>query len=355
MRRSTFAPVPRLLLFNTDLEPGGTPTVVRELARRLRTCETDVEVACLGRSGPVAREIERDGGRVTAFDLGVRGLRSAVRRLRELVLDRRIDVVLSFLVHANTVASLARRTGDGVRWWQSVQTTQPRPRWHWHAQRLAARRADGFIVPSESVAEVAARRSGIDRRRVVVIPNGVEESDVSTFPRLPPPPTVPLRVAFLGRLDPVKRVPLLVRAVRSLDGVELDVYGEGPDRANIEAAAAGMTNVRLHGHTARERALATAGVLVLPSEAEGFGLALIEAMAAGVPVVGADVPGIRDVIRHGETGLLASPDTLADAIASVRDDPAAATGRATAALAWVRAQRTWQAVVPRYREVLGMP
>ena len=341
----------RLLLFNTDLEPGGTPTVVRELARRLRTCETEVEVACLGRLGPVAAEIERDGGRVTAFGLDVRGLRSAVRRLRALVRDGEFDVVLSFLVHANTVAALARQSGDGVRWWQSVQTTQPRPRWHWHAQRLAARRADGFVVPSESVAEVAASRSGIDRRRTVVIPNGVEESDVATFARSS---TTPLRVAFLGRLDPVKRVPLLVRAVRSLDGVELDVYGEGPDRGNIEAAAAGMTNARLHGHTARERALATAGVLVLPSEAEGFGLALIEAMAAGVPVVGADVPGVRDVIRHGETGLLASPDGLADAIASVRDDPAAATRRAEAALRWVRAERTWQAVVPRYREVLGV-
>ena len=94
-----------------------------------------------------------------------------------------------------------------------------------------------------------------------------------------------------------------------------------------------------------------ADLLALPSEAEGFGLVLIEAMAAGVPVVGSDAPGIREVIDHGVTGLLA--DDLRAAIASVRDDPRAAATRAAAALAWVRRERTWESVVGRYREVLG--
>jgi len=338
----------RVLLFVTDLKLGGTPTVVRELARRLPAAH----VACLGGDDEMAKAIRDDGVAVTAFDCGVAQLPSAVRRLRELVAAERIDVVLSFLVHANVVAALAARSTDGVRWWQSVQTTQPRPRWHWLAQRWAARRAEGIIVPSFGVVDPAVERSVIPRWKFHVIPNGVDEATIAAAPRPPRDPASPLRVVFLGRLDPVKRVPMLVRAVRRLDGVELDVFGDGPERPAIEREVAGDRCVRLHGFATRGRALRDADVLVLPSEAEGFGLALLEAMAAGVPVIGADVPGIRDVIEHETDGLLFSEGELEAARVRVRDEPLEAHERAWAALHWVAEERTWSVIVPRYWQVL---
>lgn len=352
----------RILLFNTDLELGGTPTVVRELARRL-----PADVACLGRFGPVAEQIaEQDEGHVTAFNLRPRNALTAVRRLRQLVAEREVEVVLSFLVHANVIAALARRKGDGVvgvvgvRWVQSIQTTQPTPRWHWRAQRWAAKRADAFIVPSASIREAAKLRSNIDLDRVAVIPNGVDITDIVLEPRPPRDPAGVLRVGFLGRLDPVKRVPLLVRAVRSLERVELHIFGDGPDRPSVEAAAEGMQNVKLHGLTDRVVALAAIDVLCLPSLAEGFPMVLVEAMAAGVPVIGADAPGIRDALNPQTGRIIEMPAgqevaSLAAALAEVRDDPASATHRAAAALQHVHNHLTWQHLVPRYREVLLGP
>ena len=270
--------MPRVLLFTTDLELGGTPTVVRELARRLRGDDFETAVVCLGRAGPVADLIQNDGVGVTALDLSPRRLPTAVRSLRRIVRDGGVDTVLSFLLHANAVAALARRRGDGVRWWQSIQTTQPDPAWHWHVQRLAAKRAHGIIVPSFGVADVAARRSGIEAGLLRVVPNAIDPASLAETPRPPRDPKSPLRAVFLGRLDPVKRVPMLAEAVSRLDRVTLDIYGDGPDRAAIEPLAGDA--VRLHGFANRDDALADADVLVLPSAAEGFGLVLIEAMAA---------------------------------------------------------------------------
>ena len=123
----------RILLFVTDLEIGGTPTVVRELATRLNDPpHVEIEVACLKGWGPVAGQIRDAGIPVTAF--GVTSplqLPRAVRQLRALVRERSIDTVFSFLVHANVVAGLASRHLDGVRVLQSIQTIQIKPRWHW--------------------------------------------------------------------------------------------------------------------------------------------------------------------------------------------------------------------------------
>jgi glycosyltransferase involved in cell wall biosynthesis len=345
--------VKRVLLFVTDLEVGGTPTVVRELARRLPAAH----IACLGRRGPVAEQIEQDSIGVTAFGVGLLQLPAAVRRLRRLVREERIEIVLSFLVHANAVAALARWGGDSITWWQSIQTTQPTPRWHWPVQRFAARRAAGVIVPSEGVADVATRWAGVPRAKVHVLPNGVDATTLADRVRPPRDGNKPLRLVFLGRLDPIKRVPWLVRVVREIDNVRLDIFGDGPDRPSAELAAAGSSAVQFHGTMQREQALAVADALILPSRAEGFGLVLIEAMAAGVPVGAADVPGIRDVVQHDRTGLLfgGQDDDLAAAVQSLRDGPRAAAGRAEAALRDVEERFLWQAIVPQYRRLLNRP
>lgn len=342
----------RVLLFVTDLEVGGTPTVVRELAKRLPWEELEISVACLGRFGPVAELIERDGGRVEAFDASAIQLPHVMRQLRGLVREQQVDVVLSFLVHANTVAALAWRKLPGVRWLQSIQTTQPYPWWHWKLQRWAATKAEKLIVPSQGIVETAGRLAGIGPERFVVIPNAVDEASIVTSLRPVRDPQSILRIGFVGRLDPVKNVPSLVHAVRELERVELHIFGQGPDRQRIERAIDGDPKVTLHGTVERERAFSMIDVLCLPSSAEGFGLVLIEAMAAGVPVIASDIPGIRNVVEHDVTGLLFDKSSLAAAIERVRHRPHEAHERAVRAIAAVRERFTWQRVVPRFREIL---
>lgn len=334
----------RLLLFNTDLELGGTPEVVRQLAWHLGERGHIVHVACLGRYGPVAQQIAAAGFDVSAFDLGVRDLPKAVGRLRRLASEARLDAVLSFLVHANAVAALAAsKFHRRVRWYQSVQTTQPYPWWHWTVQTFAAKRARRVLCPSNSVANVAARRARVPREKLVVIPNGVD----AVADALPARRDGPLRIAFLGRLDPVKRVGLLLDATAGIGGVETHVYGDGPERDRLASPHA-----IFHGMTPREAALSATDLLVLPSRAEGMPMVLLEAMAAGVPVVGFDVPGVRDVIRDGVNGvLLPEGGDLRAELVALRDDPERRQRLALAGLDDARTHR-WETLVTKYEQAL---
>jgi phosphatidylinositol alpha-mannosyltransferase len=219
--------------------------------------------------------------------------------------------------------------------------------------------AEKIVVPSASVSEAAQWRSHIREEKIVVIPNGV---DVPAT--LPPPaqPQSPHRVVFLGRLDPVKRLPNLIEAMALLRGfARLDVYGDGPQRPELTRQIQQLNLgelVTLHGAIdGPQAALRDAELLVLPSEAEGFGLVLIEAMAAGVPVVATEAPGIRDVVQDGETGLLVpvgAPAALAEAIRRVLEDSALRERLIQAAFADVRRRFTWDAAIAEYRRILGI-
>ncbi|TQK70738.1 glycosyltransferase family 4 protein [Nocardioides sp. SLBN-35] len=169
----------------------------------------------------------------------------------------------------------------------------------------------------------------------------------------------PDRVVVLGRLVTHKRVDLVLEAVRraqdsaALAGrtLHVDVIGRGPehDRLVARAAELGLAGqVRFHGFVPaadKDALLARASVQVCASDAEGWGQAVIDAAAHGVPTVARDVPGLRDSIRPGESGWLvpdsADPATvvtrITDALtAALVDaaDPGTRVLRAEACLAW---------------------
>jgi glycosyltransferase involved in cell wall biosynthesis len=141
-------------------------------------------------------------------------------------------------------------------------------------------------------------------------------------------------IAFTGRLVPHKGVDTLLRALPQLpDDVVLLVVGRGP-------ALGGLTEMaRRMGIAERIRFCPTVSDAELPSylraadlfvfasqnRLEGFGLAVAEALACGLPVVVADIPGVREVIEPGREGLLAEPlleTSLSDAVRELLDDPA---------------------------------
>lgn len=352
----------RILFLITDLQIGGTPTVVRELALRLNDPPTvEIEVACLSKWGPVADQILDADVRVTAFDArGPQDLIGAVRELRRLIRVGRFDTVCSFLIHANAVASLASIGLRDVRFIQSIQTTQPNPRWHWWLQSLLHYKADRVVVPSPSAARVAHDWSGVPSDKLVVIPNAIDPAQFDPFK--PRQSTRPLPIGFIGRLDPVKRIPDLLRAVGLLrDRVHLHLFGDGAEREHIQREITRLalrSVVTLHGAIPRpQEALAQIELLVLPSDAEGFGLVLIEAMAAGVPVVATRVAGIRDVVTDNQTGLLVpprDPGALARAIERLVEDDALRQRLARAGLEEVRQKYVWEVVIPQYRRLFQL-
>jgi glycosyltransferase involved in cell wall biosynthesis len=184
-------------------------------------------------------------------------------------------------------------------------------------QAFALRQADLIMLATDEM----KRRVVDDYRRpprsVHVIPNYV---DTGVFRPRPDVEPIPRRVCYVGRLHARKNVGALLDALTRIDGASLTVIGDGAERETLAAfARERRLDVRFLGSLPHERLpaeIARAQVFVLPSRFEGHPKALIEAMACGAAVVGTDVEGIRDVIRHDETGLLcpASVDGMAGAI-----------------------------------------
>ena len=350
----------RILILNTDLERGGTPTVVRDVATRLNAPGVHVQVACLGRRGPLADEIEAAGLTVTALGAcGPTDLR-VINTLSGLIGGGGFDTVLSFLVHANAAATLTSFRHSRVRYFQAIQTTQRRPAWHWWVQAAVQGRAERIIVPSQSVADCAHVRSLVGRRRIVVIPNAV---DVDRFQRIARIAAAgEFRLGFIGRLDPVKHVPNLVTAMSRIEArVALHIFGDGPDRARIEQTVArlGLSGrVTLHGMVAcPEDALSQIDAIILPSEAEGLPMVLIEAMAAGVPIIATDAPGIRDVVQNGRTALMVPVGdvaALASAIGRLAGDVGLRDQLVAEARVTVAQRFTWERVMSQYGKVLQL-
>ncbi|MEK8023200.1 MAG: glycosyltransferase family 4 protein, partial [Candidatus Hydrogenedentota bacterium] len=118
-------------------------------------------------------------------------------------------------------------------------------------------------------------------------------------------------ILFVGRLSPEKNLRALLDAIRPLD-VNLTIVGEGSLRTALEERSADMASrIRWRGivpNAELPKHMDKAALYVQPSLYEGHPKTLIEAMACGLPVIGGDSPGIRDLIRHGETGWLCGTD-----------------------------------------------
>jgi colanic acid/amylovoran biosynthesis glycosyltransferase len=132
------------------------------------------------------------------------------------------------------------------------------------------------------------------------------------------------RLLFVGRLVPAKGVPVLLETIAKIDDTILDIAGDGPQREFLEARAAalGVSNrVRFLGYQSQQRVrelLGQADVFVMASFAEGLPVVLMEAMAAGVPVVATRIAGIPELVEDGKNGFLVPAGDPAAAATAVR-------------------------------------
>jgi len=217
--------------------------------------------------------------------------------------------------------------------------------------RAAAR----VIALSPEQAEFLVATYGLAPSRVVVVPNGVgPEFVVPSDGRDPRGGAV--RLLYVGRLSPQKNLPRLLSAIAEVSApVELVVVGDGEERANVVdlIERLGLRNVRLVGP---QRGPALVGwyrwadVFVLASDREGMPLVLLEAMAAGLPIVATDVPGTRELV--GDAGLLTGchPAALAAGLDTVARDPDL-RARLAAASRRRGGTKTWTGLMPDIQSV----
>lgn len=189
--------------------------------------------------------------------------------------------------------------------------------------------------------------------RVSLIPPFV---DISGFLALPAPSGPVRRIGALGRLDPQKGFDLLVRAFRAADlsGVQLDIFGDGPQRAELEELAKTDPRIVFHGHANDPvAAMAAVDAVAMPSRREPYGLVALEALAAGRPLLVSDADGLRDHARNGAipVGRLSVADWSSALVRLVETDHEAkvATARRCVAGAGSRFAEGWARLIEEIR------
>jgi glycosyltransferase involved in cell wall biosynthesis len=173
-----------------------------------------------------------------------------------------------------------------------------------------------LVVASHALASYATGAIGVPRDRVDVVPNGVD-------PSLYGPHEGGSGVLWAGLMVPVKRLDVLLDALVDVD-MPATLLGDGPEAATVKRGivSRGLRHVAAPGFVADVRPyLARADVLALTSAAENCPLVVLQAMAAGVPVVASSVGGVPELVEDGVTGLLVPPGdapALAAALTRVR-------------------------------------
>jgi glycosyltransferase involved in cell wall biosynthesis len=328
---------------------GGYTTFVRNILPSLGP-----EVCALGvdedSEGAARTGIESGGRTVTYLSAGVVDPGSVVparvqiglmvRRLGEQVRAWRPSVIYSNSPEMTVALSLVTR-GSGIPIVQHIHEGATNTAHSPHAYLRnpvgtgaltwlldeAVRRSCLVLGVSDHCSEVAERAG----TPFVLVPSCV---DVTLFhPAEPPKVDAGIRIASVGRLDGVKNTQLLLRAVRHLldDGADASVViaGDGPSRGELDVLSRELAledRVRFEGPVGPQRAaemFREANVTALTSLWEGLPIAMLEAMASGLPVVAPRLPGIARAVDDGVDGVLFDdyePAAVADAIARAHAD-----------------------------------
>jgi glycosyltransferase involved in cell wall biosynthesis len=304
-----------------------------ELIQRLDRRRFDVRVACFHKEGAWLERVEACAP-VTEFP--IQGFARPATLARAAAFARwcraeRIAVVQTCDLYANSFAlPAAAWAGVPMRLGSRRELNPDKSAAQIALQRYAYRCAHGVVANSNAAAGIL-EEEGVPRARVHVIPNGVMLDRFA--PRTDPRPVT--TIVTVANLRREKAHEVLLAAAAQLaprhPALQFLIVGDGPRDAELRALATTLgvdAQVSFLGHREDVPALlAQADMFVLPSRSEAFPNGVIEAMAAGLPVVASRVGGLLDLIDDGRTGLLVKPDSpvaLVEAIESLLVSPARA-------------------------------
>ncbi|MBI1826618.1 MAG: glycosyltransferase [Planctomycetes bacterium] len=406
-----------ILYVITDLELGGVPLHLRRLALAMRDRGqsegklTQIQVVSLAPFGPVAEMLRDDGFTVHSCNGRSGKDIRVITRLSGLIRELRPRIIHSFLFHANLAARLAARLAKfpRERLICEIQTVEVERTWHLWVDRHTHELCRFTIGNSPSVIEHLHTHAGIPRDRLRLVRGGIDPQRIQSAQ---PIDRSKIGVAhdsamilWVGRLDPVKGLDFLLDAFAqaisqsqisnlkspqnasisssfdsksAIDNRQstipppsenplpqsptLVLVGNGPIRIQVESQVASLQlkdRVMLLGARQDVPSLLKAcDLFVFPSRTEGLPNALLEAMAAGCPIITTDVPGCRDLITPETTGLIVpygDTSNLASAMLRLLTDQALAQSLGQAAAKSVSADwsidATWNGYAAIYHEI----
>jgi glycosyltransferase involved in cell wall biosynthesis len=364
------------VVYVSTLERGGPLSHLRQLAPQVAGEGVDVRVVCA--TEDVAAGFRRDGVEATVASIrdkrdlrGAAGLWSLVedadlvhthdRRagLFGRVLGRLRGAVVVHTLHGLPEEIAARLGRPGAP--DPPDVSAARVAWlvHGYLRLESLLTSLGHVVaPSQAMADFLLAH-GFPERLLHVIPYGVEPASANGGP----PEHDVLVLGTAANLEYWKGIDILLDACALVPSpLRLEIYGDGALRGELEQQAERLgVDAHFHGFVpdARER-LARADVFVLPSRADNLPVSILEAMAAGIPVIGSRTGGIPELVADGETGLVfeaESPPALAAAISELAADPSrrrrfGERGRERVA-AYFSAEQVGQRMVQLYERLCG--
>ena len=344
-----------------SFDPGGTERQMTELIRRLDRSRWTVHVATFRPRGAWFERVAEVAESVATFPVGsFKSPRSLVHawRFARWCREQRIAVVHTAEIYSNIFGlPAAALAGVPVRVANRREINPDKSSAHIALQRAAYGCAH-VVVANSHAAAARLMAEHVPAQRIAVVSNGLDCDRYRSRPvRLPL-----RRIVMVANLRTEKAHDVLIEAtallLRTYPDVRVTCVGDGPERDRLMALAhdRGVSHaVAFPGHADDIPAvLAANDVFVLSSRSEAFPNAVLEAMAAGLPVVASNVGGIPEIVDDGRTGLLMPPDdprALADRLMQLLSSPALAALLGAAARADVRARYSFDRMVHGFEQL----
>lgn len=354
------SPLPVALFFSQFL-PGGTEGQMIELAHRLDRRKFEVHLACLHRTGSWISRAASNVSDIAEFPIRSFRRPHTLARMGQFAAwcrERRIAVLHATDLYSNVfalpAAALARvpvRIGNR----REINPDK-------HGGLIALQRASYAcahgIVANSAAAAARLRQERVNARAIRIIPNGI---DVDAY-RAPTPRARLHRIVTVANLRPEKAHEVLIDAFASLSrthpDLELLVVGTGGCGEELRSLAAERgvaSQVRFLGHRDDVPALLSeSDVFVLTSRSEAFPNSVMEAMAAGLPVIATAVGGVPELVQHRANGILIPADDRAAVVQALRDlidDPAGAAALGRAARETIQSRFSFTRMVSSFEDL----
>lgn len=340
----------RVLHVTAPAAYGGLESVVAALAAEQRRRGYDVHMAATltenARSHPFLDALRGDGATVHIVQIGNRAYLREISMLSAIVRAVQPDVLHSHGYRSDVIGSrVARKCGRPIiSTVHGFASTDRRGRFYEFLQRRSYRSFSAVAVVSRpQIGDLV--RAGVSPSKIRLIRNACVRTprlfEADAARRLLGVQPTTFHVGWVGRLSFEKGPDVLIDAAAQLEDpdVHISLLGDGPMRPSLEAraAAAGIRDrLTCHGRISNARQVFRAfDVLVLSSRSEGTPIVILEAMAAGIPIIATSVGGVPDMLSSAEAILVPGDDpaALAAAVAEIRKDPQATKQRVDAARA----------------------
>jgi glycosyltransferase involved in cell wall biosynthesis len=336
-----------------------------QVVTRLDLQQWAPHVYCLTHRGRLADELEQQGVPVTCYELSKWNLPLVLWRLRSALKNTKPAIVQTFLYHANIIGRIAAWLAGVPHVCSGIRVAEKRSRFRLAVDRWTERFISKHICVSDAVAKFSVDVGGLSQSKIEVAANGVDADRFSSATRLDLTkfgiPDDAFVVLAVGRLEPQKAPEVLIEGISPLfprhENLHLLLVGTGSLESSLrdQVSQLGVTE-RVHFAGRQDDIpgiMRAAKCYVLTSRWEGMPNVVLEAMAAGLPVITTEVEGVGGLIS-GNRGVgipIDDASALADAIERLLADPAKGNSQALMAQDYVAEHFTWNRCAAEFESI----